>query len=750
MDLSSGLKSAAASNGAGITFVNRTGSEEKLTYRQLYEGALRVLGGLQQLGLQPGDELVIQIEDSKSFLLAFWGCILGRIIAVPLTAGTRGQHEAKVFTIWKYLSRPFLLCEERQTSIPGRMIVSREIFSWPARGQEAATAGGDIAYIQFSSGSTGDPKGVVLTHSMVACNIADIISSLGIGSSDLLLNWMPLTHDMGIIGFHLTGVFSHIDTVCIPTSAFIRRPLLWMESASRHGATVCYSPNFGLHYFLTALERKPDNVWDLSGIRLIVNGAEPISIALCQKFTASLGGYGLPENCIVAAYGLAEAAVEVSSTPVGEGLTCHYLDRRELHIGNRVRFVEATSEMAVCHMDVGYPVDNCQLRICGLDNTLFPENVLGEIQIRGGNVTSGYYNNDEANQELFTADGWLRTGDIGFMRAGRLVITGRLKNMMILNGQNYYPADIERAIVENGIAGYGKVAACGARGADQFTETLVVFVAETGADGDPAAIADRIRETVWQKLGIQTDRVIPIRRIPKTTSGKIMHFALAERYMNGEFADEPKGPKAGQEEEVGSFKAMLIGWIREILGSSTVDEDSNLFEMGMDSLTAIQLTNRIYRETQKHLPMGALFQHCTVKGICGLVGRISGAGEPVKPDERGETAYLELSLAQKRIWRECRFYGGSVAYHIPVVHHIEGVVDADLLDESIRLVIGRHEILRTSFVVVEDEPMREVHFRGEAGPRLEYTDLRGRTHRLQRAVSVVETMVNSPFDLASP
>lgn len=269
MTLVCAIKYAALANTAGITLVHPNNRETYVPYAELYDNGLRALGWLQQHDIKPGSELVIYLEDTAAFLYLFWACILGGIIPVPLSAGIQTEQKRKLFNIWSYLSDPYLVCDEQQTSRLSQMAAEDEgardrmlqrtlppftISSCVTPGEIHPCEPGDLAYIQFSSGSTGQPKGVCLTHHNLLVNIADIITSLGIHEQDSLLSWMPLTHDMGMIGFHLTGVVKNIHAVSIPTSLFIRRPLLWMDKTSSHKASVLYSPNFGLQYLLNGLK----------------------------------------------------------------------------------------------------------------------------------------------------------------------------------------------------------------------------------------------------------------------------------------------------------------------------------------------------------------------------------------------------------------------------------------------------------------------------------------------------------------
>jgi amino acid adenylation domain-containing protein len=715
------LLQAAAKNRAGIVFIHDNLTEEYISYKDLYERALHVLGSLRHKGLAEGAELIIISECNKTLLSVFWACILGKIIPVPLSAGTRLSEKKKVFGVLNVLTNPFLFCDQSQLDklkdiaaaegmlsafdmIRYKAIVPADLDVPSAAAVLSDITGEDIAYVQFSSGSTAAPKGVTLTHANLMSNIADIISSLGITDNDKLLSWMPLTHDMGMIGFHLTGLMAGVNVVSIPTSLFVRSPRIWMEAATAHKATVLYSPSFGLRYFLSSVKPGRSYSWKLSGVRLIVNGAEPIVPSLCREFNSSMAAYELQSNTMLAAYGLAEACVEVTAAPPGDELLSYFVNRKFLNPGDNVQIIDRDMPDAVELTDVGYPVSDCRVRICNDNDEVLTNAEVGHIQISGKNVTPGYYNNRKATEKTFTADGWLRTGDIGFMIDGRLVVTGRAKTIIIINGQNYYPQDIEQVLINNGIAPLGRIAACGNRLEER--EELIIFVVLRDTPAALQETANRIRSVVHNSFGIIVDEVVPVKTIPKTTSGKAKYFQLLDEFLQQRNTTGLLSRDAGTDRSV---KDQLLTIAADLFGLTNLDEQDDLLQLGSGSLALMQFTNRVNHNFGVQLSPEIVY---TCSRIGALADYIVAHRNTLRPQEAiADTAIGNdcVSPAQARIFTECRLHAPFSAYNIPLILAVKGAFKPHLFERALKQLVIRHEMLRTSFHLESDRVIRKIH-----------------------------------------
>jgi acyl-CoA synthetase (AMP-forming)/AMP-acid ligase II/acyl carrier protein len=624
--------------------------ERRVSYAELHERALGILRRLQRLGLSRGDHLIIFLNNNEAFVDGFWAAIAGGIVPVPLAVGISDEHRFKLLRVARQLGQPWLytdlkaigrlaeFAEEQGEQAAFEILRARaflidELEDVGRAADPVSARPGDTAFIQYSSGSTSDPKGVVLTHRNVLANVRGVTEAAGFNERDVSVSWMPLTHDMGLIGFLLMMFANRIQLNLMPTELFVRRPLLWTTFLSRKKATLTASPNFGYRHYLKVLgDRQVDGV-DLSSVRVIFNGAEPISVELCDEFMNRLAPAGLSRNAMYPVYGLAEATVAMTFPALGGPYRSVCVERHHLGIGERINVRPAGDADSLALMQVGRAIPYAELRLVDDADQPVAEDCVGHIQIRGDNVTAGYYRAPEANTALFTADGWLRTGDLGFSHGGELVIAGRAKEIIFVNGQNYFPHDIEAIAQRASGLELGKVAAAGCRPPGADTEQLVLFVLHRGALADFLPVAREVARLVNEHAGLEVANVVPIRRMPKTTSGKIQRVALERSWLAGEFDTETAelerlrvAAQAPGERSSGEIENRIRAIIDELLPGKRVEPDDNLFEVGASSLTLVQIHERIDREFPDRLDLSELFDHPTVRDLAGhLASKLAGS-----------------------------------------------------------------------------------------------------------------------------
>jgi|GEM_PF-397272 len=650
---------------SGITYISGDREEEYESYGTLFDRALCVLHELQSSGMKPGDELLMQIDDNRTFLSVFWGCLLGGFIPVPVTVGNNDEHKMKLFKIWGTLNRPYLMSDAKALDNLEKYAEQNELqnsfdamkqtvlftykldFSSRNRGVVFPVKAEQLAFIQFSSGSTGDPKGVMLTHENLVHNIRDGASGSRMDEHESYLGWMPLTHDLGLIAFHLTCVIANANQFIMPTALFIRRPTLWLKKASEHQVTQICSPNFGYKFLLAQYKPETAADWDLSHIRIVYNGAEPISIEVCDQFLDAMEKHGLRRSAMLCVYGMAEACVGLSHPPLEETYLPVHLNREQLNIGEAIVPIEPSDNRCVTFVDVGYPMPSSRIRIWGDDDTVLADNVIGHIQISGKNVTAGYYNNPQATAKVMTADGWLKTGDLGFMRSGRLVITGRAKDIIFVNGQNVYPHDIERVAEEVDGVELGKVAVCGVHDAGARQDRIVVFVMHTKKVEDFVPVAQRLRKHLNFRGGWELHDIVPIRRIPKTTSGKVQRFKLAQEYEAGRFqpVSEQLAKLLRKEKEARSVaipqneaERKLLDICKQILQTDAIGTDESYFNLGANSLQLTQMAEQLESQLGVNIAVTDFFSYPTIAKLAAYIAEgeheASAEHEPEAGDPR--------------------------------------------------------------------------------------------------------------------
>lgn len=750
-----GLINAGNNSSQGITCITASGNEVFTTYANFMDDAEYCLYNLLEQGVSVGDEVVIQLEDNQSFLIVFWACLLGGLIPVPLAVGSYIDQKRKPLKVWPQLMSPWYVAEDKtlerllltehdnqltKDRIKDRYLKVNDVFEKNKKAkQERIPGGDDIAYIQFSSGSTGDPKGVVLTHSNLCHNVQAILQRSKVTGKDSMLSWMPLTHDMGLICFHLSGVLAGINQFVMPTRLFIRRPLLWIEKASEKRVTLLYSSNFGLQFFLAAFFKQTDPNWDLSPVRLLYNGAEQISEKICTEFTKVLNPFGFNENVIFPGYGLAEASVAVSLPNPGESVKTYLLERNQLIPGTKVAFAES-DDTALPYMEVGYAVEYCEIRITHEQHVL-PQGHLGMIEVRGKNVTAGYYGTSPTRSFQLTDDGWLQTGDLGFQSNDRLVITGRIKNMIILNGFNYFPHDIENLLYSVSDIKEGYVAVTSCWSAKKQREELLVFLILKNVKAQFSVFQKGIQQKLQEELGLSADHIIPVKKIPKTTSGKVQYFKLSEQFSNGDYHEVLKNI-----EEIESYSGVasradiakvIEKWLPEKL-------DDNTFQTtGLSSLQLVQLATELRNCTGVNVSLSDLFEHNSFEKLMAHLNKdIKDDSRPPALQKATNKTFYGTLPSQQKIWILEQDDNRRGAFNISFTLDLPDSIDEEKMVSSIQHLISEHEALRSGF---KQDNQELTHFIRPTSIASEYLEFR--TENLDGFDRSKRIEANKVFDL---
>ena len=528
-----------------------------ITHGQLLESASRVAAGLVASGLRHGQTVAIMLPTCQDFFSSFLGVMLAGGVAVPVYPPARPnqleQYIRRQSLILRSADVRFLISFDRVQAVAkvlaGDLPALREFVSVPEleergrHGPPPEVEPAEIFFIQYTSGSTGDPKGVALTHSNVLANIKGIGWAVQVKPSDVVVSWLPLYHDMGLIGSWLFSLYHGLPITVMSPLDFLVRPERWLWALSDSGGTLCPAPNFA---FELCVRKIPDDAMDgvsLSKWRVAINAGEPVLPATLRKFTDRFRPWGFDPRSFMPFYGLAESSVALTYPPYWRGPLVDSVDRTVFESQGRAAPSRAAESREILEfVGNGWPLPGHELRVVDDDGRDLPDRHRGRIVFRGPSRTPGYFRNPQATSEVLDDEGWLDSGDLGYIAEGELYVTGRLKDCIIKGGRNIIPQDVEMAAWEVDGVRKGCVAAFGSLDRESGTERLVV-VAETRVTGSSALalIQRQVTESVAAKVGIPPDDVVLVRpgTVPKTSSGKLQRLETRRLYDAGGLSNRP-------------------------------------------------------------------------------------------------------------------------------------------------------------------------------------------------------------------
>ncbi len=529
------LRAAREQNDARLIYILPDGSEQISTYQQLLTEAQHVLAGLRQLGVRPQDKVIIQVEWCQEFLPVIWGCLLGGMVAVPVSiAPTYAQPTSasnRLFHAWKMLGQPVVVAG---TNVAAPLQALAESEDWsnfsvvPYSTIKVSSATDvtyyeegqpdDLALILLTSGSTGAPKGVTQCHRSLLSQIQGMIQQMGcIPQQGVTFNWMPLDHVGGVVMLHFHALYLCDTQIHTLSQNVLQDPLRWLDYIERYRATTTWAPNFAFGLINELAEEIQQRHWDLSSMHNLINAGEAIVAKVARTFMHLMQPHGLSTTAMLPVWGMSEtcSGVTFSIFPYESN--------------------DATNQM----VEVGEPIPGFSVRIVDKNYQVVEEGRIGNLQVYGPSVTRGYYQNQEATQASFTPDGWFDTGDLGMMKAGQLTITGRAKDTIIINGLNYYSQEIEAAVEELEEVETSYTAACAVRDGESTTDQLAVFVVSRVEETQLLDMLRKVRAKVSSRVGITPTYVLPVTKddIPKTGIGKIQRPQLKKEFEAGQYKE---------------------------------------------------------------------------------------------------------------------------------------------------------------------------------------------------------------------
>jgi fatty-acyl-CoA synthase len=528
----------------GFVFVRPDGTERFCSFREIHAETSRRGAALLARGLVKGDRLALVIPDGDEFVLSFLGAVMAGIVPVPMYPQLSFKNVESYHDTVAHITRASgakalltttatrAFVEPVLAKVPTleNLWTVEEVASTPApKALDATIEPSDLAFLQFTSGSTSRPKGVMVTHANLAANSeAFMIFGLGKDSSfDKGVSWLPLFHDMGLIGFVIGPLFTDIPVVFLPTASFVRSPRIWLDTIHKHRGTITYAPNFAFALVAKRIKEKDIGALDLSCMRITGCGAEPIQPKTLREFATKLAPAGFDPRSLIPSYGMAEATLAITFSPHGKGMHTDKVDPKGLQAREaRPSDAEDANELVSC----GFPFPGHELQIVDEEGRKLGERQVGQIITRGPSVSSGYYQETELTQGCWKG-GWLYTGDLGYLEGGRLYICGRIKDIIIIRGRNFYPQDIEWVASELPGVRRGNVVAFSIE--VEGEERLVVCAEAFQADA--AGLTEAISAAVTEKLGLSVHRVeiVPQGTLPRTSSGKPQRRKTRQMLLDG-------------------------------------------------------------------------------------------------------------------------------------------------------------------------------------------------------------------------
>lgn len=538
--------------GRGFRFIASDNQEHFFLYAELEAEAKRRAAHLAAVGLRKGDRLAMVVPEGHEFVLSFLGAVFAGAVPVPIfpraTFKAIESYADTVTHIAKASGARMLLTSEstkpyvegvlaRDTQLE-KMLLTETVFTGETPAFTAPpTAPEDLCFLQFTSGSTSQPKGVMVSHKNLVANASAFLGPHGLDrrDSDVGVSWLPLFHDMGLIGFILGTLICDIPVVILPTSTFARGPRIWLETIHKHRGTLTYAPNFAYALATKRLKDRDLESLDLSCLRLAGCGAEPIHADTMREFAARLAPAGFGANALLPSYGMAESTLAISFHQRGTPIITDRVDAEAL-ARNEATPATASSTKVLEFVSCGVPFPGHELAIVDEEGKPVGERRVGEIVTRGPSVSAGYFQNAEATAAGFK-DGWLHTGDLGYQAGGNLYICGRLKDLIIIRGANFHAQDIEWAISDLPGVRRGNVVAFSVL---RDNEEQLILAAE-GNSGDAAQVREGIKAKVAEAFGLQVSEVVvsPVGSLPKTSSGKAQRRKTKQLYERGELLAHP-------------------------------------------------------------------------------------------------------------------------------------------------------------------------------------------------------------------
>jgi amino acid adenylation domain-containing protein len=704
-------------------FLDENGAiTQEFSFAELDRRALIIAKELKRAA-KPGDRVLLLYPPCLEFIAGFFGCLYAGMIAVPAYPPKNNRHMSRLKNIMDDADSHLALTSESLVKKIEKLALEKNIQALRVIGTDALQSpweagfapdlplSSQVAFLQYTSGSTGTPKGVMVSHGNLAHNSQLIQDTWGHQPGSVMVSWLPLFHDLGLIAGVLQPVFAGFQSVLMAPATFLQKPLLWLQAITRFKASSCCGPNFAFDYCTRKISQNEKAALDLSSWKNAVIGAEPIRHKTMADFSAAFSGCGFKPETFFPGYGLAESTLQVSVSELGRGPKVFFADAEALgkdRVSRPSAGAKGQALVGCGRVDSGQNI----LIVDPVTRHCAKADTVGEIWISGPSVALGYWGKALETRETFQArlEGerapqadFLRTGDLGFISDGELYLTGRCKDLLILRGHNHYPQDLELSVESSHPS--LRPGAGAAFSVEREGEERVVLVHEVERNGkfEAANILEAVRSALGREHEISPCAVVLIKALslPKTSSGKIQRQATKQAFLEGRLdvvAEwHEKNASLGQASALSRLKELLCAKLR--LDPSKLQPTDTLQALGLDSLGLVELKHSLDEAFTLDCPLDDLMENPSLWELS------------VRLDAKLETSHVEtggdfrLTPAQSALWHFEQLSSRVPLYNIATAWVLEGALQLPLLAESLSDIVQRHAALRSGFHLIKGEPL---------------------------------------------